>query len=486
MFLTFDIGTTALKTALIAGDGRVVGLHTEEYTFSSDQPDTAEMNPETYWGAAVSGARSVLLQSGADSSEVLAIGFSSQGQTFVPLDSKGRTLTPAIVWTDKRASEIAARWEAEWLTKDDFRRISGYPWLPSELTVFKVAWLAEHSPEAHRAWKFLCLPDYLIYRMTGETVTDHVTAQFSGFYDIVANRWEHRMLASAGISEGQLPEVMQSGSRVGALLPGAADELGVPAGVMVCLGANDQIAGAVGAGNVRPGLVSETTGTALAVAATTNELLDDGHVLVGRHAVADRFYALAFVNTSAVVLKWFRDICAPGEDYESFVSGVESISPGCDGLTVLPHFEGTHWPVSAPSSRGAVAGLCLGHGRAHIARAIMEACACELQDCVDLLRNAGVQPGSVRSLGGAARNALWLQMKADMLGIPVERPACPHAAPLGAAMLAAFGIGQFRSIEEASEAFYAPSATFEPREELHSSYLDVYSRYRDLCARLYS
>jgi len=482
-YLTFDIGTTSLKTALISGDGRALAVHTEEYTFRAPRPDWAEMSPRAYWDAAVKGARAVMAQAGQP--RVAAIGFSSQGQTFVPVDSSGSALHDAIVWTDNRAQEIADEWEARWLSREAYRRISGYPWLPAGLMVFKIAWLRDHAPEAHRAHKFLCLPDYLVYLMTGETATDHVIAQFSGLYDIRAGRWEPGLLSEVGVAECQLPTVMPSGTVAGRLRPEAADQLGLNAGVRVCVGANDQLAGAVGAGNVRPGIASETTGTSLALIATTPHMLDDERIVVGRHAAPDLFFGMTFANTSAIVLKWFRDLCGPGEDYDTFLADVESVPPGCDGLTVLPHFAGTILPTFDSTARGAISGLALGHTRAHIARAIMESCACVLWECIEPIAAHGMRVDTVRSLGGAARSDAWLQMKADLLGVPVERPACSDAASLGAAMLAATGLGQFASVREASDAWYRPSRMFEPVVSRRDAYQEVLERYRSLCHKLY-
>ncbi len=486
LYLTFDIGTSALKTALIDQDGRALAVHTEEYTFHSPKPDWAEMKPQGYWRAAVRGTRAVIGGTGTLASSIAAIGFSSQGQTFVPIDRSGRPLHDAIVWMDNRAQGTADAWEAAWLSRDEYRRISGYPWLPAGLTVFKIAWLAQHAPEAHRAWKFLCLPDYLIYLMTGETVTDHVMAQFSGLYDLQTRRWDPRLLSAAGIGEEQLPAVLPSGALVGRLQAGPAEEMGLNAGVAVCLGANDQIAGALGAGNIRQGIVSETTGTSLALVATTADLLDDTRMVVGRHAAPGLSFAMPFAITSAIVLKWFRDVCGCGEDYDEFLAEVESVPPGSDDLTVLPHFAGTASPTFNASARGVIAGLALGHSRAHIARAIMESCACVLRECMEPILDHGLSVDTVRSLGGAARSDVWLQMKADLLGVPVERPECPDAASLGAAMLAATGTGRFRSATEASEAWYRPSRIFEPDTSRAEAYACVYRRYLDLYQRLYA
>ena len=193
-YLTFDLGTTALKTALIDSDGRMLAEHSVEYTPDTPAPDWLEMEPEVYWDAAVTGARAVVAEARAASRDLAAIGFSSQGQTFVPIDAAGNALRKAIVWVDKRAQGLVDAWESEWLRQDEFRRLTGYPWLPAELTLFKIAWLAEHDPRAYDAAKFLCLPDYLIYRLTGEAAIDHNLAQMSGLYDVQTRGWSGKML----------------------------------------------------------------------------------------------------------------------------------------------------------------------------------------------------------------------------------------------------------------------------------------------------
>jgi len=485
VYLTFDLGTTALKTALISSEGSMLADHSVEYTPACPQPDWMEMAPEAYWDAAARGASAVLGGTGTDPSEIAAIGFSSQGQTFVPINAKGDPLYKAIIWLDKRALPLADASQGEWLSAADFRRHTGYPWVPGELTLFKIGWLAENAPEAHQAEKFLCLPDYLIYRLTGETAIDYNLAQMSGMYDLRARAWKPEWLEAAGITAEQLPAVHAPGTVVGTTLSEPAKKMGIAEGIPVCLGANDQLVGAVGAGNVRPGLVTETTGTALAVVATTESLLDDGSMFVGRHAVPDLCYAMPFGNASAIILKWFRDMCDPGTDYGTFLAGVEEVAPGCDGLTLLPHFSGTASPSFNPDARGALSGLTLGHTRAHIARAVMESCACLLQEVMDPILAHKIEVSTIRSLGGAARSDLWLQMKADLLGVPVERPVCSEAASLGAAMLAATGTGQFSTLAEAADAWYHADRTFEPNTELFDAYRGVYRAYLDLYQRLY-
>lgn len=485
MILTFDIGTTALKTALIDRDGLMRAVHTEEYTFSTPGGNRAEMDARLYLTAAERGARAVLAAAGTAGRDVLAIGFSSQGQSFIPIDASGRPLHPAIIWVDTRAREIAREWEGTVVSRDEFRLATGYPWLSPELTVFKIAWLARHARDAHEAWKFLCLPDYLIYSFTGECATDPVMAQFSGMLDLRIGAWNGAFADAMGIEIRRLPDVLPCGSVCGSLRTSAADALGLRAGIPVCVGANDQIAGAVGCGNVCPGLVSETTGTALAVVVTSERRLDDTRYVSGRHAAEDAWFAMPFGITSAVVLKWLRDISSPSAGYEDFLAGIDAIPPGSEGVTVLPHFAGTATPTFLSDARGVVAGLSLSHTRAHVSRAIMESCACMLRECLDTVAEGEATTAGVRAIGGAARSDAWLQMKADMLGIAIERPACPDAASLGAGMLAAYGLGWFSSVKEASQAWYRTARIFEPDNSRRRVYDSLYERYRALQTYVY-
>jgi sugar (pentulose or hexulose) kinase len=486
-YLTFDLGTTALKTALVGEDGSIAGACVSEYPPVMPAPGWVEMVPQTYWQAATQGTRAVLAHSRVNPKDVIAIGFSSQGQTFVALDHNGHPLYNAIVWLDSRARAIAEAWQRDWLTPEQFRRVSGYAAVPPDLTVFKIAWLQEHVPATQATWKYLWLPDYLIYQLTGETVTDPVIARMGGLFSLETGQWDPALLAAAGVRPDQLPEVRPAGAIAGRLGIDAAQTLGLLPGIPVCTGANDQLVGAIGAGNVRPGIVTETTGTALAVVATTTALLEEPCIVMGSHAIPDLYYGMCFANTSAVLLTWLREVCDKSqEDFNTFLADVAQIPVGCEGVTVLPHFMGDTPPNGSPQSRGAILGLSLGHTRAHLARAIMEACACLLNERMQPFRTQQIAIESVRSMGGGAKNDLWLQMKADLLGISVERPAVKETANLGAAMLAAVAVGQFPDLVEASAAWYRPEAVFRPDESKAAIYQEVYQRYTQYSQLFYS
>ena len=481
-YLTFDLGTTALKTVLIAEDGSLVCASVYEYTPEMPEPGWVEMHAEVYWQAVCATTRQVMAQAGG---QIRAIGFSSQGQSFTPLDRSGHPLDKMIIWLDQRARDIIADWTSTWLTPAYFHATTGYPWIPPEQTVFKIAWLNRCRPNTRQAWKYLWLPDYIIYRLTSEAVTDPVTARMGGLFSLPRGDWDPRLLEAAEITAEQLPWVLPPGSIAGYLTRAAAEALGLPAGIPVCTGANDQLVGGVGAGNVRAGIVSETTGAALAVVASTLALLNHPRLTVGTHAVPGLFYAMTTTNTSAILLTWLRSLCGRGsEDYADFLGGAAAISPGCEGLTVLPYFSGG--APGCPQSRGAFLGLALHHTRDHLARAVMEACACLLREHLEPFAGQAGAITSVRSLGSSAQNDLWLQMKADLLNLTVERPACRRSANLGAAMLAAAAVGQFNGVEEASTSWYRSERVFFPDPRLIPVYQEVYERYQDYSRKVYT
>ena len=155
LYLTFDIGTTSLKTALVNGDGELLAVHVEEYALETPRPDWAELAPETYWFAAKAGIKAVFEQCGKSRQDLSALGFSSQGQSFIPLDEGGKPRYNAIVWVDGRAQKIAEEWEREWLSLQEYQAHSGYPNEAAAHTVFKLAWMARYEPPAPRAARYV-------------------------------------------------------------------------------------------------------------------------------------------------------------------------------------------------------------------------------------------------------------------------------------------------------------------------------------------
>ncbi len=463
-----------------------MALSSRQYELLTPRPDFVEQPIETYWEACVAGTQECLKEH--DGQAVRAIGLSSQGQTFVPLDAEGRALHNAIVWLDARATDQCRQIAAHFDRQDNFLK-TGVPDFNQIASGPKLLWLRQHEPEVfENTVHYLMLPDYIIWRLTGEMVGDPQDLGSTGMLDRQQGQWWPQMLEFIGVTEEQLPAIGYCAQPVGTVLSQPARTLGISEEAVVVVGANDQTTAMLGAGNVRPGIITANIGTALAVMATTKHDVRDFRygINAGRHAVPELFALLSFTQTAAMTLTWFRDaLVTDGSDYGQLHAEAASVPPGCDGLLMLPHLTGTASPDFNPHARGAFVGLSLSHERAHLVRAILEAVAYCLREHVERLTALGATAERVRAIGGGSRSDLWLQIMADVTGLPIERPVCAEAASLGAAILAAVGVGYYDSLPAAAEAFYQTQRTFVPDAGNSETYNDMYQRFRHTYEILY-
>lgn len=476
--LALDIGTSAVKAALVDMGGGQVALGRREYRLKTPAPEIAELHPETYWEAARLAVSAVLDSGAMDVAAICSVGVTSQGETLIVLDDAGRPLRDAIVWLDNRA-EHEAREISEEFDIDEVYRRTGQQEIVPGWTAAKILWLRNNEPDVFRkAAKFLLVEDYIIYRLTGRFVSDHAINPSTLYYDLLAHDWWQKMLDFLGITRSTLPELLYSGERAGWVRA----DIGLGAGTSVTSTPIDQITGAVGAGNIAPGLVTETTGTALAVCASSARPVYDPHRRVGLycHASPDAYVLLPWVPTAGIILRWFRDELGGDLSFADLTGEARSVPAGSQGLVLLPHFGGALSPDFNPAARGVLYGLSVSHTRAHLVRAILEAVSFMLRDNLDMLDSLGVATDKVCSLGGAAQNDLWLQIKASVLDREVVTPAVQEATCQGAAIIAAVAEGEYTDLEEAVREMVRIERSFTPEKGEVATYRQIYERYRHL------
>jgi xylulokinase len=299
----------------------------------------------------------------------------------------------------------------------------------------------------------LWLEDYLLYRLTGQYATSTAQQTSSILLDIQTQDWWPEMMDYMGVTPGKLGRLMKPGEPVGTLQKQAAEELGLTDRTVAVTGSMDQAIAALGAGNIAPGMVVESTGGALGIVATLDAPLFDPHGQIPcyLHAVPDTYCLLPWGQTAGMALKWFRDAFfgleaelarqAGRDPYDDMTAEAARVPAGCDGLLALPHLEGAFCPEFNPNARAVFFGATLRHGRAHFIRAILESVAFMLKRNLDLVEGLGIGVKAITSLGGGARSPLWLQIKADVLQKPVQTIQVEEAACLGAAILGAVAAG---------------------------------------------
>jgi xylulokinase len=485
-----DIGTSGCKAIVFSTDGAPLSSASREYPIDIPRPTWAEQNAELVW----SRAREVLHEAtaGAGPGEpIAAIGLSVQGEATIPVDARGQAMRPAILGMDYRTGE-QNRWLAENMGAEYLFERTGMP-LHTVNTLPKLLWLKEHAPDVwSRADRFMLYEDFLINKMTGTAAISRCLASRTQAYDLLDDRWSPHILAAIGLDPGRLAAVYPSGTAVGRMHAALAGKLGLAEPPLVVTGGHDQACGALGAGLTRPELAGVSTGTAevveLAMATPAlNDVLRQGNISVYAHVVPGLFLAMVLNQSGGLVLRWYRDTFCWAEVQQAEREGgsaydliLADASPGPSPLIVLPHLSGSGTPWFDTASKGAILGLTFGTTRADVAKAILEGLTFELRVNLDLLKEGGVVINELRAIGGGARSDLWLQLKADILGVPVVAPAVTEAACLGAALLAGVGAGVYPDAVGAAASVFKPARIFQPDPERRVLYDRRYAVYRSV------
>jgi xylulokinase len=484
-----DIGTTGCKAVLFDEDGSLLSSASREYAVDLPHPGWAEQDIERVWALGQEALREAIAAAGAR--EVAAIGLSVHGEAVTPVDATGRPLRPTILGMDTR-TDAQNEWLRQRFGGEQLFARTGMP-VHTVNTLPKLLWLRQHEPEVWaRAERFVLVEDFFIGRMTGRSVVSECLASRTQLYDLAGGRWDDEILSAIDLETGRLSTVLPSGTPIGPLAVELTAALGLARAPLVVTGGHDQACGALGVGLVAPGLASVSTGTAEVVevalaSPVVSRPLYEGNISVYRHVVPGLYLAMTLNHSGGLALRWFRDaFCEPqveqaardGSDaYDLMLSGADA---GPSGLLVLPHFAGSGTPTFDTASRAAILGLTFGTSRSDVARAILEGLTYELRLNLDLLVASGVRIDVLRAIGGGARSRLWLQLKADITGIPVVTPRVTEAAALGAALLAGVGAGLFPSVSGAAERFLQLTETYTPEPVRHAEYTRQYELYRQV------
>jgi len=492
--LGLDIGTTGCKAIVFREGGAIVGAASREYGVLTQHPGWAEQDPEAVWRLAWSTMCEAVAAAAGDPPRSLAI--SCQGEAVIPVDARGRALRPAILGMDTRTTSenawLVAQFGRDWL----FRR-TGMP-VHTINTLPKLLWLQQNEPDVYaRAARFALYEDFVLQRLVGEAVISHCLASRTQMYALAAGSWDLDILSRCDIDATRLARLAPpSVTPVGQLTDSLARELGVKTPVLVASGGHDQACAAVGSGTVAPGAAMVSTGSAEVVETVLAEPmvtpgLGRAGISVYRHVVPGRYLAMTLNQSGGMVLRWFRDELGHGALAEAKRHGESAYDvllggapDGPTSLLMLPHLAGSGTPWLDTASRGAFVGLSFATTQAEMAKAILEGLCFELRANLDLLQSEGMRPVCLYAVGGGARSALWLQLKADICGLPLKVPRVTEAACLGAALLGGVSAGLYSDLAQAVAATVQYDADVAPDYAAHQRYSERYQLYQELYARL--
>ena len=491
-----DIGTTGCKTSIFTVEGKLTASAWREYRVEIPFPNWAEQDAELVWKLAQETIREAYSKiEGRES--VVALGLSCQGEAVTPVDRKGNAIRKTILGMDTR-TDRENEWLVDHLGSKDLFKWTGMP-VHTINTLPKLLWIRNHEPEIWRnADKFLLYEDFIINKMTGNTVVSRCLASRTQLYNLQKDSWSTEILNSIDLDPARLSMVQGSGQVAGTMRRDLADSLGLPNTPIIASGGHDQACGALGVGLSRPGISMVSTGTAEVVEVALdspglNSTLEKGNISVYAHVIPGLFLAMTLNHSGGLVLRWFRDTFCGEEVRQARLDGTDpydlilkNASPEPSSLLLLPHFSGSGTPHFDTSSKGVIAGLTFGTTKSDIAKAIIEGLTFELKYNLEVLQKGKIKINELRAIGGGARSEIWLQMKADVTGIPVVVPKITEAASWGAAILGGVAAGCYRDAASAADTALSFEREYQPNSEKREKYLKRYKLYKQVYPKMNS
>lgn len=486
--LGIDLGTTATKAALYEAGGTVVSEGRAEAPLEYPSVGSVEQDLDQIYNSALSAIRQCLLSTSVDPARIAAIAFDSQMAGLGAIDELFQPAAKFDSWLDTRCQPYIEDLDRRY--GDRITTLTGCP--PTCNHGPKMMWLRDAQPEAFaRTAKFVMPTCYVAGKFAAlkaaDAFIDRTFLHFTAVTDAQSGGWSEELCGALGVSRERLPRIVEPTAVIGEVQPDVAAATGLKPGTPIAAGCGDTAAGALGAGVVKPGMLLDTAGTASVLACSTEHFLADRKyraLLTMRSVIPGLWHPLAYVGGGGLALQWFSDNFAPPDRdkaarYRWLFQEAEAAPAGSEGLMFSPHLSGRICP-SASAMRGAWDGFSWNHKTGHFARAVLESVGFEYANYVRIVREylSGFAPVEARAVGGGARERVWNQIKASIIGVPYRRVARAECATWGSAMIAGAAIGLFRDLEHtAYEAAGLCEEMILPRPEAQAVYTEIQLKY---------
>ncbi len=500
--LGIDIGTYESKGVITTLEGEVVSTQVSPHQMLIPKQGWAEHDPEVvWWGDFVSITKRLIEDSGVDPKHILGVGCSAIAPDILPVDEKCNPLREGgiLYGVDTRATEEMAELNAHLGADVIFKKTGNM--LSSQSTGPKILWLKKNEPDIYKkAYKFVTASTFLVARLTGNFVIDHLTGSFClPLYDFEKRIWDDSLTKDI-VELERLPELLWADEVAGTVTAEAAAQTGLAKGTPVVVGTADAASEAVSVGVTNPGQMMLMYGSTIFMIEVLDKPVTDERLWATPYLFEGTSALLAGMATSGALTRWFRDKIsadlvaaeeAGGNNaYSELTQQALEIPPGSEGLIVLPYFSGERTPINDPKARGVFFGLTLAHTRAHLFKATLEGIGYGVRHHLDVMESIGAHPAEVIAVGGGTKSSLWLQVVSDISQIPQQVPAVTLGASYGDAFLAGMGAGVFSSSKDIKK-WLKDIRTVEPNpataqvyDKYQELYLELYQRNKDLMHKI--
>jgi xylulokinase len=481
-----DIGTTGCKLTVFNEKGSYLDKAYCDYPVQRGKSEH-----EVDASAIREGVFEVIRVMAAKYSDIAGIGVTSFGETFVLTDQEGIPLLPSMLYTDPRGAEECAEL-VEKLGQEVIADITGLK--PHEMfSIAKLMWVKKHRPDIYRdARHVFLMEDYIVYLLSGITQIDYSLASRTMAFDIRGLKWSDEIFEAAGIAKNLFSSPVPTGTAAGKVTSETTKQTGLSEDTIIVSISHDQVAAAIGSGVFDCDKAVDGAGTVECITPVfdkipENKVMFDGNYSIVPYIIPGKYVCYAFSYTGGSLISWCINTLAKQEAADAKISGgsvfellekKEKEEP--TGILVLPHFAGAATPYMDTGSKGAIVGLTLAHTVNDIYQACMEGVVYEMMLNAERISQAGINYEMLHATGGGAHSKVWMQMKADALGIPVATLESDEAGTVGSAMLTGIVVGCFQDLEDAKEHMVKIKSYYYPREEQHQMYQELYKKYRGL------
>ena len=462
--LAVDIGTTNVKCVVATRDMRVLSDSGSEYRTQSSGIAYHEQDPEDWWVHTKAAIAEALRKAGVLPLNVAAIAVSSQAPTMLPLDREGRAVYPALIWMDRRGDAQCRQMERD-LGAEFIYETTGNVSDPF-YTFGELLWFKENLPDRYDQTDCVLQANgYINFRLTGERTIDRAHASITQCFDVDRGDWSDAMLSAYEIPRSIFPRVVDADEVIGGVSALAARETGIPPGTPVLGGSVDGAAAALEGGVSHSGAAVEMSGTSSVLLVGTNVKHTSPNLTYMYSAIRGQHLLLGCMSSTGGALKWFRDNVYADKSEESYAKmdrEIERDRPAPTPLIFLPYLAGERAPIWDVHAKGAFLGINFETKQADLLRAMQEGAAFALQDNIAEVRRAGAVIRTLRAVGGSTRSDIWMRIKASVTNLPIEIPRSNLGAPGGLLALLSSRLGEYASVQEASDALVKIDRVIEP------------------------